>query len=66
MKTINELPDDFNPEYAFQTLPTDLISRFAKGEYDADYFLRSELASRGVDINGVWIGFDKAKKEHKV
>ena len=67
MKTINsQLPNDFNPNYAFQTMYTDLLVKFANGKYDIDFYLRKELANRGLDVNGKWIGFDEAKKEHKV
>jgi hypothetical protein len=60
------ISDDANPLFAFSTMPTELIVNFVKGVYDIDYFLRSELAQRGLNINGQWIGFEAAKKEHKI
>jgi len=61
-----ELPDEFNPVLAFQGMSTSLISNFANGTYDVQFYLRRELASRGYDINGRFIGFRAAAKEHKV
>ena len=75
MKTIEELKqaamtgaisDDNNSLFAFSTMPTELLSAFAKGTFDVDFFLRNELAQRGLNINGQWIGFDNAKKEFKL
>jgi hypothetical protein len=76
MKTIEELktdsvtgklPDEENPLFAFSLMSTTLLSEFARGSsYDIDYFLRYELANRGLDINGRWIGFAAAKKEFKL
>ena len=61
-----EVPDEVNPTIAFQCMSSELISKFAKGEYDIDFYLRMELANRGLDINGKWIGFEAAKAEHKI
>ena len=61
-----EIADDNNPKFAFQTMSTELIVAFAKGKFDFDFYLRHELANRGLNINGQWIGFDAAKKEFKL
>ena len=60
------LSDDNNPLFAFSTMNTELIVAFAKNKYDIDFYLRSELANRGLNINGQWVGFAQAKKEHKI
>jgi hypothetical protein len=61
-----EISDDNNPLFAFSTMSTELLTAFAKSKYDIDYFLRNELAQRGLNINGQWIGFKNAKLEHKI
>jgi hypothetical protein len=61
-----ELHDDDNPLFAFSTMSTELLTNFAKGKYDIDFYLRNELANRGLNINGQWIGFVNARKEFKI
>jgi hypothetical protein len=33
-----------------------------RGELDLNLIAREELAARGLDENGVWIGFEKARR----
>ena len=61
-----EISDENNPLFASSTMSTELLTAFAKNQYDIDFFLRNELANRGLNINGEWIGFAKAKKEFKL
>ena len=61
-----EMSDDENPAYLFRTTWTSLLSKIAKGEIDANFYARAELANRGLDLNGNWIGFAAAAKEHKM
>lgn len=61
-----ELHDEENPEFMFQGTWTSLLTRIAKGEVDAEFYARKELANRGLDLNGNWIGFEAAAREHKV
>jgi hypothetical protein len=63
---VKELSDDNNPLFTFSTMSTELLTAFAKGKYDLDFYLRSEIAKRGLNINGQWIGFANAKKEFKI
>jgi len=58
--------DDLNPDFIFNGVFTALLTRIAKGEIDANFYARKELANRGLDLNGNWIGFKAAKAEHKV
>lgn len=58
--------DDLNPVYLFSTTATKLITEALKKEFDIIYLLKYELANRGLDLNGKWVGFDKAKEIHKV
>lgn len=61
-----EIADDLNPNFMFSTTWTDLLSKIAKGEIDANFYARQELCNRGLDLNGNWIGFKAAKAEHKM
>lgn len=61
-----ELSDDNNPSFAFSTMSTELLTNFAKGKYEIDFYLKAELINRGLNINGQWIGFANARKEFKL
>lgn len=58
--------DDDNPSYIFSLTSNRLLSEAIKGDFDLIYLVRRELANRGLDSNGKWIGFDEAKKIHRV
>lgn len=58
--------DDLNPQFIFSTTPSQLLSEALKGEFDINYLIGKELANRGQDKNGKWVGFDKAKEIHQV
>jgi hypothetical protein len=49
-----------------QIAQTKVLAAVARGELDLNLLARKELAGRGLDDQGVWIGFDRAKKFHKV
>ena len=34
----------------------------ARGELDLNLLAREELAARGLDENGVWVGFERARR----
>lgn len=51
--------DDKNPIYMFQTTHFSLLCKVVKGEIDLLALARKELANRGLDDNGAWVGFDK-------
>jgi hypothetical protein len=63
---MNEMNDDDNPEFMFQTTNTSLLSKAVKGKIDLLKQAKKEMAARGFDKNGKWIGFDKAKKLYGV
>ena len=48
----------------FQTLHHKVLGAIAAGHTDPQRLAREELANRGHDENGKWIGFDKAAKHH--
>lgn len=56
------LPDDLNPVYLFSTTKTQLLVKLVKGDVNALDLVRYELAERGLDMEGKWIGFEAAKK----
>lgn len=55
--------DDWNnPIHAFCLLPTDLILKFVNGNLDANSYLRREIAKRGLDRQGKWVGFKRSEE----
>ena len=47
-----------------QTAPTALLVAAVRGELDLNRLARVELASRGLDRDGVWVGFERAREIH--
>ncbi len=45
---------------------TKVLAAAARGELDLNRLAREELASRGLDDKGVWVGFERAKQIHNV
>ena len=43
-----------------QTLPDDVLTALVRGDLDAGALLRRELANRGLDATGRWVGFAAA------
>lgn len=66
LKKYADRPDDLNPQFLFSMISTQLLCEALRGDYDVMYLLRRELANRGVDENGKWVGFPQASKIHKV
>jgi len=54
--------DDRNPLYALQTLSGEVLQMAARGEIDLNELARAELASRGVDEDGKWVGWNRTTK----
>lgn len=46
-----------------QTLPTWLLARAATGAVDLNEEAHAELASRGLNKHGDWVGFESALQE---
>jgi hypothetical protein len=61
-----QLPDDLNPAFVFALTPTPVLLAAARGELDLGRLAREQLAARGVDRGGNWVGFDAARVIHKV
>ena len=49
-----------NPAFLFSTTTTDLLLAIAGGHVDPVALARRELANRGLDQDGNWIGHDRA------
>ena len=49
-----------------QIADTKVLAAVARGEIDLNRIAREELASRGLDQNGDWVGFDAARAIHQV
>lgn len=45
---------------------TKVLAAAARGELDLNRLAREELAARGLDQNGAWVGFEQAEKIHNV
>lgn len=60
------VPDDLNPKFIFNSTHTELLVKAVKGEIDLMRLVREQLAQRGVDENGFWVGFNEAKKIHYI
>lgn len=44
-----------------QTADTEVLAAVARGEIDLNLIAREELAGRGLDNQGRWVGFDQAR-----
>lgn len=49
-----------------QTADTKVLAAVARGEIDLNLIAREEMAARGLDQNGDWVGFDKARENHNL
>lgn len=56
----NQMPDDLNPEFIFSLTANKLLGDIAKGIIDPVALAKKELANRGYDENGKWVGFKKS------
>ncbi len=58
------IKDDENPAFMFQGVWTSLLVQIGKGEISAQFLAAQELANRGLDKDGKWVGFAEAEKIH--
>lgn len=49
-----------------QTALANVLAAAARGEIDLNRLAREELASRGLDDRGTWVGFDRARQIHEI
>jgi len=55
-----EVADDRNPRYLFATTHSDLLAALLRAEVDLNALARAEMANRGLDRDGKWIGHQAA------
>lgn len=51
------IPDEENPIFIFSLTHTDLLTQLLSGAIDAETLVRHELKARGLNEQGVFIGF---------
>ena len=57
--TINEISrtkDDLDPNFLFQSTHMELLLKVANGKIDAKRAALDEVANRGYDLKGKWVG----------
>lgn len=57
------IPDDQNPIFLFSSTATALLVKGLAKEFSFTEMARYTLASRGLNLKGEWVGFEKAKKK---
>jgi len=58
------LLDHENPDFLFSITSTVLLLAIESGSIDPVLLARRELANRGVDRSGAWVGFPAATRIH--
>lgn len=61
-----EVNDLQNPTFLFSTIATDLLLAITAGLVDPVRLAHEQLANRGLDADGNWCGFDRAREIHGV
>jgi len=59
------MEDEKNPTFIFAMTDTELLVKAVNGEIDLNALAKKQLANRGLDKKGVWVGFAQAKKQLK-
>lgn len=49
----------------FQGVATSILAAVSRGELDLNLLAREELANRGLDKHGEWVGFEAAARIHQ-
>ncbi len=57
------IPDSENPLFLFQGTATKLLVMGLNREFDFAGLARAELADRGLNLKGEWVGFNKKQLE---
>lgn len=56
--------DDLNPAYTFNQTATPTMASLVRDPAQLMELASLELANRGVDIDGKWVGFKTALEQH--
>ena len=56
------LKDDLNPIFILSLTANELLYKIAKGEINVQELAKRELENRGLNIDAVWVGFNKEIK----
>lgn len=64
MNNDTPLHDELDPAMLYRTTWAELLCKIASGEVDPVQLAKKELANRGLDASGKWVGFDNAAKIH--
>ena len=59
------MKDSENPNYLFTGIDTKLLSRIIDGNINLVFLAKKEMANRGFDHDGHWVGFERAKELNK-
>ena len=62
IKTTKKMDYDADKFGGIQLLNNDVLTAVARGDLDLNQIALNHLAGRGLDENGAWIGFEKAKE----
>ncbi|MBI5198357.1 MAG: hypothetical protein HZA19_07090 [Nitrospirae bacterium] len=62
IKKVKSISYDVDKFGGIQLLGNDVLTAVARGEMDLNQIAINHLTGRGLDENGAWIGFDKAKE----
>lgn len=49
-----------------QIAPAKVLAAVARGDIDLNRIAKEELAARGLDMRGDWVGFQKARQIHGI
>ena len=60
------MSDKTNPAYMLQMAATELLVKILSGEIDPRALAAAEMASRGLDAAGKWVGFKRANEIHGI
>ncbi len=63
IKKTKKIDYDADKFGGIQLLDNDVLTAVARGELDLNQISLNHLAGRGLDENGAWIGFEKAKEK---
>ena len=54
--------DEQNPQFLYSITSIDLLLAITSGLIDPVQLAREQLAGRGLDLDGQWVGFDRASQ----